>query len=100
LLIPFFPWQLTPLTARSLSAWLLAVGTLLLSMSFQKSRTQTRLATPMLIFLLPVLGLQMLRYAEQVTWLNPALWLSLMLFAVIGLFGLVLAFGSWREALR
>jgi hypothetical protein len=100
LLIPFFPWQLTPLTARSLCAWLMAISTLMLSMSFQPSRTQTRLATPMLIILLPVLLLQMLRYADQVNWLNPALWLSMMLFAIIGLCGLVLAIGSWREPLR
>ena len=99
LLIPIFPWQLTPLTARSLCAWLVAVGAIMLSMSRENDRTRTRLATPMLVLLLPVLLLQMLRYADEVNWSNPAVWLSLILFAIIGFCGLYLANGSWREAL-
>ena len=99
LLIPIFPWQLTPLTARSLCAWLIAVGTIMLSMSRENDRTRTRLATPMLILLLPALLIQMIRYADQVNWSNPVLWLSLILFAIIGFCGLYLANGSWREAL-
>lgn len=99
LLIPFFPWQLTPLTARSLSGWLLIVGTLMLSMSRENHRTRSRLATLMLILLLPALLMQMLRYADQVNWSNPVLWLSLILFAIIGFCGLYLANASWRAAL-
>jgi len=99
LLIPIFPWQLTPLTARSLSAWLIAVGTIMLSMSRENGRTRTMLATPMLILLLPALLIQMLRYAGEVNWSSPVLWFSLILFAVIGFCGLYLANGSWREAL-
>jgi hypothetical protein len=100
LLIPLFPWQLTPLTARSLSGWLLIVGTMLLSLSRENGWTRSRLAAPMLILLLPALLLQMARYADEVNWSNPVLWLSLILFAVIGFCGLYLANGSWRDALR
>ena len=99
LLIPAFPWQLTPLTARSLSGWLIAVGTLMMSMSFENDRTRARLATPMLILVLPALLLQMLRYADQVDWSNAILWIGLTLFAVIGFCGLYLANGNWRNAL-
>jgi hypothetical protein len=99
LLIPIFPWQLTPLTARSLSAWLIAVGTLMLSMARENSPARVRLATPMLILLLPALLMQMLRYADQVNWGSPALWAALALFGVSGACGLYLANGSWREAL-
>jgi hypothetical protein len=99
LLIPIFPWQLTPLTARSLSGWLIAIGTILLSMSYENDRTRARLATPMLILILPVLLLQMGRYANEVNWNNPVLWISLILFAVVGFCGLYLANGSWRDAL-
>jgi hypothetical protein len=99
LLIPMFPWQLTPLTARSLTAWLMAVGTIMLAMSRENDRTRSRLATPMFILLLPALLLQMLRYADQVNWRSPVLWLGLILFAVIGFCGLYLAKGSWRSAL-
>jgi hypothetical protein len=99
LLIPIFPWQLTPLTARSLSGWLIAVGTLMLAMYVENDRTRVRLATPMLILIFPVLFLQMLRYADQVDWGNAVLWIGLILFAIIGFCGLYLANGSWREAL-
>jgi hypothetical protein len=99
LLIPVFPWQLTPLTARSLSGWLIAVGTLMLSISRENNRTRARLATPMLILILPALLLQMLRYADQVDWSNLVLWIGLILFAIIGFCGLYLANGSWRDAL-
>jgi hypothetical protein len=99
LLIPAFPWQLTPLTARSLSGWLMAVGTLMLTMYFENDRTRVRLATPMLILLLPALLLQMLRYADQVDWSNAVLWIGLVLFAIIGFCGLYLAKGSWRKPL-
>jgi len=99
LLISIFPWQLTPLTARSLSGWLIAVGTLLLSISRENDRTRARLASPMLILVLPALLLQMLRYADQVDWSNPVLWMGLILFAIMGFCGLYLASGSWREAL-
>lgn len=98
LLIPIFPWQLTPLTARSLSGWLIAVGTLMLSMSREKDQTRARLATPMLILVLPVLLLQLLRFAEQVNWGSPVLWIGLALFAIVGFCGLYLANGSWRNA--
>jgi hypothetical protein len=99
LLIPIFPWQLTPLTARSLSGWLIAVGTLMLAMYVENDRTRVRLATPMLILIFPTLLLQMLRYADEVDWGNAVLWMGLILFAIIGFCGLYLAKGSWREAL-
>ena len=99
-LIPIFPWQLTPLTARSLSGWLTAIGALMLTMSWENDQTRVRLATPMLILVLPVLLVQMLRYAGQVDWGNAVLWIGLILFAVVGFCGLYLAIGNWRNALR
>jgi hypothetical protein len=99
-LIPVFPWQLTPLTARSLSGWLIAVGTLMLWMSRENDRTRVRLATPMLILVLPALLLQMSRFADQVNWSSAVLWIGLLLFAIVGLCGMYLATGSWREALN
>jgi hypothetical protein len=97
LLLPIFPWQLTPLTARSLSGWLVTVGTLMLSMSRENHRTRSRLSTPMLILILPALLLQMGRYANEVDWGSPVLWTGLILFAVVGFCGVVIANGSWRE---
>lgn len=99
ILIPNFPWPLTPLTARSMCAWLLAVGALMISMANEGDRTRARLGTPMLILPLPVLFLQMLRYSNQVNWSSPVLWVGLIVFGVVGGLGLVLANGSWRKAL-
>ena len=99
ILIPVFPWQLTPLTARSLSGWLIAIGTILLMISLENDRTRARLATPMLILVLPTLLLQMLRYADQVDWGNAVLWVGLILFAVVAFCGVYLANGNWRNAL-
>jgi hypothetical protein len=100
LLTDRFAWQLTPLTARSLSGWLAAVGTLMLGMARENHRTRARLASPMLIVLLPAMLLQMSRFAGQVAWGSPALWLGLGLLGVAGFCGLALARGSWRAALR
>ncbi len=99
LLIPVFPWKLTPLTSRSLSGWLAAVGTIALSMRKENSRTLSRLATPMFMSLLPALLMQMGRYANEVNWTSPALWVGLALVTLAGLSGLYLAIGNWRDAL-
>lgn len=99
LLIPVFPWKLTPLTARSLCGWLVIIGALMLSIFRENDRTRSRLASPMLILILPALLLQLARFADQVNWSSPVLWLGLFLFALVGFCGLVLASGSWRDAL-
>jgi hypothetical protein len=99
-LIPFFPWKLTPLTARSLCGWIMIVGAILLAMVRENDKARVRLGTPILILLLPTLLIQMARFANEVNWANPVLWLGLILFTVIGLCGIYLATGSWKEALR
>jgi hypothetical protein len=98
-LIPIFPWKLTPLTARALSGWLAVVGTIMLSMRHENNRTRSRLATSMLILLLPALLMQMARFANEVNWGSPLLWFGLIVFAVAGFCGLYLAIGNWRVAL-
>lgn len=100
LLIPHFPWKLTPLTTRSLCGWLILVGVMLLTIAREGDRTRARLATPMLMAILPALVFQMSRYWGEVSSSNPVLWVGLALFAGVGFCGLVLARGSWREALR
>jgi hypothetical protein len=100
LVIPVFPWKLTPLTARSFSGWMVVIGGIMFAMSRENHRTRSRLATPMLILVLPALLLQMSRYASEVDWSNPMLWIFLVLFAVVGFCGLYLANGSWRAAMN
>jgi hypothetical protein len=100
LLIPYFPWKLTALTARSLCGWLMAVGALMLAVRLENSRSRARLITPMFILLPPLLLVQMLRYSDQVNWNNAVLWSGLGLLTLIGLAGLYLAWGSWRKVLQ
>ena len=99
LLIPIFPWQLTPLTARSLSGWIMLLGVILLSMVRENDKARIRFGTPFLILLLPTLLIQMTRYADQVNWANSTLWFGIILAAVMGLCGLYLAIGNWQESL-
>ncbi|MDZ4771586.1 MAG: hypothetical protein SGI72_00490 [Planctomycetota bacterium] len=100
LLITRFAWTLTPLTTRSLCAWMILVGTLLLCMVRENDRTRCRLAALMLIFALPALIVQMLRFRTEVNADSPALWIGLGLFSVAFICGIGMARGSWRAALR
>lgn len=98
-LISSFPWALTPLTARVLSGWVLVIGTLLLSMARENDRDRVRLASPVLILLLPAVGTQVVRYREQIDLGHPRLWANLIIFGVLAICGLYLARGSFRESL-
>ncbi|HLA07536.1 MAG TPA: hypothetical protein VJ022_08835 [Anaerolineales bacterium] len=100
LLIPNFPWQLTPLTARSLCGWIMILGVILIAMARENDRARVRFGTPFLILILPTLFIQMSRYTDQVNWSNPVLWISLIFLAVICVCGIVLATGNWQESLR
>jgi hypothetical protein len=71
------PWPFTPLTARALCGWLVAVGLLLLSMAWENDWSRARLASVMLLVLGPALLFQLLRYSAQVRWTNPWLLISL-----------------------
>jgi hypothetical protein len=100
LLIPVFPWQLTPLTARSLCGWIMISGVLLISMVRENDKARVRFGTPFLILVLPSLLLQMSRFADQVDWANLTLWIGLIFAAVMCACGLYLATGNWRESLN
>ena len=94
-----FPWTLTPLTARVLAGWVLVLGTLLVSIAREDDRDRVRIASPVLILLLPALGVQVLRFRDQVDTGHPRLWVNLVIFLVLFGSGLYLARGSWRETL-
>lgn len=100
LLIQNFPWQLTPLTTRSLSGWIMILGVVLISMMRENDKARVRFATPFLILILPTLLLQMSRYADQVNWGNSTLWVGLTIAAVMCVSGIYLAIGNWGESLR
>lgn len=77
------PWPLTPLTARALCGWLLAVGLLEVAMAWEGDWRRARLATTMMIVLPIALVVQLARFADQVDWSTAALWVLLTDLAVI-----------------
>ena len=94
-----FPWSLTPLTARALSGFLLAVGALMVTMAVENDRDRVRLASPMLILVLPAVAFQVARYSEQVDLSHFRVYLGVVLFGLVAGCGVALARGSWRSAL-
>lgn len=91
LLIGSFPWMLTPLTARVLCGWLLAVGLILLAVVRENDRDRVRLASPLLVMLLPVLAIQVARYRGDVDLSHPRLWINVVVLGVLLGCGLYLA---------
>ena len=94
-----FPWALTPLTARVLCGFLLALGALMVTMAVENDRDRVRLASPMLILVLPAVVLQVARYSEQVDLMHFRIYLGVVLLGLVSGCGVALARGSWRDAL-
>jgi hypothetical protein len=83
LLIDVAPWGFTPLTARALCAWLLAVGLLQISMAAEQDWLRVRLATTMMLVLPIAMVVQLARFAGQVDWGNVPLWVLLVDLVVV-----------------
>jgi len=94
-----FPWSLTPLTARVLSGFLLAVGALMVTIAVENDRDRVRLASPMLILVLPAVAIQVARYSGQVDLSHFRVYLGVVLFGLVAGCGVALARGSWRDAM-
>jgi hypothetical protein len=95
-----FPWTLTPLNARVLCGWLIGLGILMLSIAREDDRDRVRLSAPFLILLLPAVALQVGRFAAQVDFTHPRLWIGVALLSFTAVVGIYLARGSWRASLR
>jgi hypothetical protein len=72
------PWNFTPLTARTLSGWLLGVGLMQAWMSWEGDWRRVRLATTMLIALPFAIVFQLVRFGDEVSWANLALWVLIL----------------------
>jgi len=94
-----FPWSLTPLTARVLSGFLLAIGALMVTMAVENDRDRVRLASPMLILVLPAVAIQVARFSEQVDLSHFRIYTGVVLLGLVACCGVALARGSWRDAL-
>lgn len=94
-----FPWSLTPLTARVLCGFLLAVGVLMVTMAIEDDRDRVRLASPLLILVLPAVAFQVARFSDQVDLSHVRVYSGVVLLGLVAACGVALARGSWRDAL-
>jgi len=97
---PLMAWKFTPLTARALSGWILALGTMMLSAAHENDRTRARIISPFLVLLLPAVALEVWRFADQVTWSHPGVVGGLAVLAATFGIGVYLARGDWRRTMR
>ena len=90
----FWPWQLNPLTARAIAAWLLAIG--VAAGLGLREHDSARLQTPAIAYtVFAVLQLiAIARYPSALRWNEPAAWLYLSALAGMGLAGAA----GWQAA--
>jgi hypothetical protein len=93
---PLWPWALTPLTARAVGAWLLALGVAAAHSSRENDWMRVHIATiSYTVFgVFQLLGL--VRYPEVIDWSRPHAWLYVIFMLsvlVVGLYG-------WRQSAR
>jgi hypothetical protein len=100
MLISFAPWPVTPLGARVFAGFLLAAGTLMLSMAREHDRSRVRVAVPLLILMFPAVTIQIARFPDQVNFANTALFLIYGIMLVSFSLGVYLARGSWRQVFQ
>jgi hypothetical protein len=99
-LISFAPWQVIPLSARVFAGFLLASGTLMLSMARENDRSRGLVGVPLLILMFPAVTLQITRFPDQVNFANTALFLIYGIMLVAFVLGIYLARGDWRRAFQ
>lgn len=100
LLITVAPWRMTPLTTRAFLSWLIALAALMLSMARENDRTRVLFGVPMLILILPAVTIQIARFADQVNFANPALFILYGFTLVAFVLGVFLVRGDWGKALH
>lgn len=99
-LIAEAPWTLTPLSARVVLGWILAVGAMLLAAGYENDVRRSRVLAPFLILLLPTIVLEVGRFPDEVDWSHPRIAINAALLVALCGIGLALGFGRGREARR
>ena len=90
------PWKISPLNARALAGYFMLLGLLMLSMAHENHRARVRIVAPFLVLLLPLVALQLSRFAQQVDWSHPRLLISAALLTTVATLGLSLLRGPWQ----
>jgi hypothetical protein len=90
-----WPWQLTPLTARAVSAWLLALGVILGQAIWEDDWQRVRAGVVSYLVLGVLQVLTLARYAGDVDWNRPQTWIYLAFVTTVLLVGLRASFEAW-----
>lgn len=81
-----WPWKLTPLVARAMSAWLVGFGLLLWAISREPDRSQLRAGLTGIAAIGVLQLVALLRYVDSVSWSAAASWLYVLyLLNLVGL---------------
>ena len=89
----WWPWALTPLTARAMASWLLGLGVVLATASFENDWVRIRAATAAYAVLGVLELVALARYGDHLSWARPAA-SAFLAFVFSVLFAG--AYGSWR----
>jgi hypothetical protein len=97
---PRWPWTLTPLTGRTVGAWLAAIGSTTAVMYFENDFVRLQL-TAAAVWLFGALQLlAMVRFASTVNWNNPVAWILVVLWLAMGVLGFYLWLGAQRRSVK
>jgi hypothetical protein len=95
-ILSLWPWTLTPLTARAIGAWSLALGIAAAHSIWENDWARVHVATVSYTVFSVFELIALVRYPSQVNWSSPAAWfyvIFLISVLIVGLYG-------WRESAR
>ncbi len=79
----FWPWTLTPLTARAIGAWLLPIGMAGVWVVFENDLGRSRILSTVYVFYAILLIGALARFREEVDWSHSSAWALAAMVALI-----------------
>ena len=92
----WWPWPLTPLTARAIAAWLLGLGIVLAQANVENDWRRIRAATLPYAGLAVLEAIALLRFRHTLDWGAAGPWLMVLFLATVLFLGLV----GWAASTR
>lgn len=94
-LVADMPWPVTPLVARVTSAFLLAMGGMMLSAAWENDTCRARLVGPGLALALPLVAMQLGRFSEEIDWGHWRIITGAGLLGLVSTMGVALCWLGW-----
>jgi multisubunit Na+/H+ antiporter MnhG subunit len=91
---PLWPWQLTPLTARAIGAWLIGLGIAAAQVLREGDVMRVRGVQISSVVFVALQAIALARYPDTVSWSDPRLWGYILFLASI----LAVSLYAWRAA--